>query len=466
MLMISLLRPARNGPGRRGIFGCSRHTSWGLIVETLEFSRGITNVKPSRVAAACAAALLAGTASAHHGFGNFDRSREVTLEGTITSIDFVNPHAYVYFEAASPDGTKVAKRCEMRAATVLRRSGWSAEMFKAGEHIKIEGAPDRFDVNSCYVHTVLFADGTTADRYAQLSKGAAPAAPGAPRAARLPSGEPNITGDWAPEQVVMTDPRGRSGSLVPVSRVEDFEPGATTAPAGGGGGARARVTYTDAGKAAADAFRGGTTENPRMRCETTSILFDWTFDGPVNRITQSGDTITLQYGQLGFTRTIHMNAAHPAKVEPTRGGHSVGRWENDVLVVDSVGFAEGYLSPPIKNSEQLHVVERFTLDPNAMTITREYPATDPVYYTDQYTGRDSIGVADLPYSPDKCSELTFVDFSADGTAPDANSSGIGPQGAAAAPAQNAAAAPAPAAAAPAEEKEEAAWWEFWKYLFD
>jgi hypothetical protein len=427
------------------------------------------NLKPLRLAAACAALGLAGAASAHHGFGNFDRTHEVTIEGTITSIDFVNPHAYVYFEATNPDGTKVAKRCEMRAATVLRRSGWSAEMFKPGERIKIEGAPDRFDANSCYVETVLFADGTTADRYAQLSKPAQAAAPAAPRQARLSSGEPNITGDWAPEQVVMTDPRGRSGSLVPVSRVEEFEPGATTAPAGGGGGGgRPRVTYTEAGKAAADAFRGGTTENPRMRCETTSILFDWTFDGPVNRITQSGDTITLQYGQLGLTRTIHVNSQHPADVEPSRAGHSIGRWENDVLVVDTVGFAEGYLNPPIKNSGQLHVVERFTLDPSAMTITREYTATDPVYYTDQYTGRDTIGVADLPYSPDKCSELTFVDFSADGTAPDANSGGIGPggpQGAAAAPAQGAAAAPAPAPAAPEKEEETpAAWWEFWKWF--
>jgi len=85
----------------------------------------------------------------------------------ITSIDFVNPHAYVYFEATNAGGTKTAKRCEMRAATVLRRSGWSAEMFKNGEPIEITGAPDRFDVNSCYVHTVVFADGTSADRYAQ-----------------------------------------------------------------------------------------------------------------------------------------------------------------------------------------------------------------------------------------------------------------------------------------------------------
>ena len=429
--------------------------------------------KPLRLGAVSAAVLAAGAASAHHGFGNFDRSREVALEGTITSIDFVNPHAYVYFEATNADGTKTAKRCEMRAATVLRRSGWTAEMFKAGEHIKVEGAPDRFDVNSCYVHTVVFADGTTADRYAQLSKPAATTVAAAvPRAARLPSGEPNITGDWAPEQRVMTDPRGRSGALVPLGQAADLEPGASPAPpagagggGGGGGGGRPRVTYTEAGRAAADAFRGGTTENPRMRCETTSILFDWTFDGPVNRITQSGDTITLQYGQLGLTRTIHMNqASHPANLEPSRAGHSIGRWENDVLVVDTVGFAEGWLNPPIKNSEQLHVVERFKLDPTAMTLTREYTATDPVYYTDQYTGNDTIGVADLPYAPDACSELTFVDFSGDGVAPDANSGGIGPQGAAGAPAQQGAAAPAETAAAAEPEEKPAAWWEFWKWF--
>jgi len=429
------------------------------------------NLKPSRLAAACAALAVAGAASAHHGFGNFDRSRDVALEGTITGIDFVNPHAYVYFEATNSDGSKVAKRCEMRAATVLRRSGWSAEMFKKGEHIKIEGAPDRFDANSCYVSTVVFADGTSADRYAQLSKPAATAAPAAPRAARLPSGEPNITGDWAPEQRVMTDPRGRSGALVPVSQAAGFEPGESPAPpagaagagaagGGGGGGGRPRVTYTPAGQTAADAFRNGTTDNPRMRCETTSILFDWTFDGPVNRITQSGDTITLQYGQLGLARTIHMNQTeHPAGVERTRAGHSIGRWENDVLVVDTVGFAPGVLNPPIMSSEQLHVVERFTLDPNAMTLTRDYTATDPVYYTDQYTGSDTIGVADLAYSPDPCSELTFVDFSADGVAPDASSGGIGPQGAAAAPAQTAAAVPAKE-----EEEKPAAWWEFWKWF--
>jgi hypothetical protein len=149
-----------------------------------------------------------------------------------------------------------------------------------------------------------------------------------------------------------------------------------------------------------------------MRCETTSILFDWTFDGPVNRITQNKDSVVLQYGQLGFSRTIHMNVkSHPAAIRPTRAGHSIGRWENDVLIVDTIGFAPGVLSPPIMNSDKLHVIERFSLDPEKVLLTRSYSAEDPVYFTGQFTGSDVIGIADLPYKPDPCRELGFVDYS-------------------------------------------------------
>jgi hypothetical protein len=372
-------------------------------------TRNIPRVPLSLAPSLLLAVALTGGASAHHGFGNFDTNQEVTLKGTVTGIDFVNPHAYVYFTVNEAGGAKTPFRCEMRAATVLRRSGWSAEMFKPGDPITITGAPDRFDAHSCYVNTIAFADGTTADRYAQLTKSSATPATAAAsaRPARLPSGEPNITGDWAPEQVVMTDPRGKSGALVPVSQVGNYKPGERPAPPPGGGFGRPRVDYTPAGKEAADKFRNFSPEdNPRMRCETTSILFDWTFDGPVDRITQSGDTITLQYGQYGFTRTIHMNAQHPAKIEPSRAGHSAGRWENDVLVVDTVGFAPGVLNPPIMNSAQLHVIERFEVDTAAMKIKRNYTATDPVIFNGEYTGSDTIGVADLPYAPDKCKELT------------------------------------------------------------
>ncbi len=362
---------------------------------------------------------LAVPAVAHHGGGTFDGSKEMKLTGTFTGLDLINPHSWIYFEVTGPDGKVTKYRCEMRSATVLRRSGWSPEMFKKGERLTFEGSPDRNDPTSCYLNTIVFADGKRVDRYGQLTKGAPPASLAvAKRAPRRPSGEPNITGDWAPEQLVMTDPRGRGGALVPLSTANQYKPGEGRigGPRGAGrGGPRViqGAELTPEGEKGAEQFATlFDKNNPRMRCETTSVIFDWAFDGPINRITQNKDTIVLQYGQLGFTRTIHMNVAnHPANIKGTRAGHSIGRWEKDVLIVDTVGFAPGVLSPPILNSDKLHVVERFALDPDKMLLTRSYSAEDPVYFKGQFTGSDVIGVADLPYKPDPCSEKGFVDYS-------------------------------------------------------
>ena len=87
------------------------------------------------------AILLASPAWAHHGFGRFDPSREIEVEGTVTELDFVNPHSYVRFDSVGPDGVVTEMRCEMRAANVLRRSGWSRDMFPPGVHIVITGRP-------------------------------------------------------------------------------------------------------------------------------------------------------------------------------------------------------------------------------------------------------------------------------------------------------------------------------------
>ena len=153
-------------------------------------------------------------------------------------------------------------------------------------------------------------------------------------------------------------------------------------------------------------------DNPRFRCETTSILFDWTFDGPVNRIEQTDDAIVLRYGQMGLERTIHLNAAaRPANVAPSRAGYSVGRWENDVLVVETTGFLPGVLNAPVRHSDRLRVVERFSLDPETFMLTRAYEATDPVYLQGTYTGSDVIQIADAPYTEDNCRELGLIDYS-------------------------------------------------------
>jgi Family of unknown function (DUF6152) len=365
-----------------------------------------------RLSLALFAAVFSVPAWGHHGFGRFDPTKNIEIEGTLTRLDFVNPHSYVYFDSTGPDGKPLAMRCEMRAATVLRRSGWSPEMFVPGKHVVVTGHPHRDDPASCYVETLRIGDAPTLERYEQLSTQAAPT--GKNRPARLPSGEPNLAGDWAQEQYLLArPPNGARGGLVPKSMVAGVEAGKIPmADVPGAGWGAQHVTFTEAGQKAADALRAAPVQdNPRMHCEITSILFDWVFDGPINRITQSKDVITLEYGR-GLTRTIHMNmTSHPTGLTPSRAGHSIGHWEGNTLVVDTVGFAPGMLASPVASSDQLHVVERFTLDPEKMALKRDYVAEDPVYYTDKYAGSDVVLPADAPFAVDSCKELTYLNYS-------------------------------------------------------
>ena len=380
--------------------------------------------------AAFASVFLASAAvvSAHHGAGTFELSKTVSYPGArLTSVEFINPHSWLYFEVTDGSGRVSKHRCEMRSAHVLRRSGWESGLFKPGQRIDITASPDRADPNSCYLQTILFADGTRMDRYGQYvnAGGTIKEVRGPIRAAdtnrpaRRPTGEPNLAGDWAPEQVVMADPRGVGGGLVPLSQVPQTVPAPRTGGAGGRGRGRGAAAgprlyggteLTERGAAEAAAFTQQ--DNPRFRCETTSILFDWMFDGPVNRITQNRDAIVVQYGQMNLRRTIYMNQrTHPANIQPSRAGHSIGRWENDVLIVDTVGFLPGVLSGSVRHSDQLHVVERFSLDPKTMKLTRTYEATDPVYLKGTYKGQDIVQVADAPYAPDTCKEQGFINYS-------------------------------------------------------
>jgi hypothetical protein len=359
------------------------------------------------LSAAAALVLVASNSLAHHGLGRFDRTKPVEIKGVIKSIDFVNPHSYLNLDVVGVDGNPIAMRCEMRAATLLRRSGWSAEMFVAGAEATIFGFGHRDDAASCYLEDITIGDAPKRNRNDQFTTTAVDLST---RPARRPSGEPNISGDWAQEQyVIAVPPGGEGGQLVPKSLIAAVEAGQLAledVPPSGWG--PRPVTFTARGKAEADAFQmWSPQDNPRLRCRPTSIIFDWVFDGAVNRITQEPDRIVINYGLYSFERVIHMNMTqHPANITPSYSGHSIGRWEGDVLVVDTVGFEPGVIAPPVRHSEQLHIVERFSLDPQKWVLTRDFVATDPVYFTDRYAGRDQLLVADVPYVAHPCNELT------------------------------------------------------------
>ena len=162
---------------------------------------------------------LATASFAHHGLANFDLNTDITIKGTIAEVALINPHSWLYINVKEKDGSTTKWKCELRGGTVLRRSGWTDKMFVPGSDVTVTGSPDRFDKNTCYMGSVYFANGNKMDRYGQLVD--------AERKVRkqmvlnrLPNGNPDIGGDWAAEQVVMTDPRGLSGTLVPLGTAD------------------------------------------------------------------------------------------------------------------------------------------------------------------------------------------------------------------------------------------------------
>ena len=103
--------------------------------------------------AVCAAVLvgLAAPALAHHGFGLFQMDQMRHWSGTLTKMNLVNPHSYMELDVKGADGKPLHMRCEMRAASLLKRSGWDASMFKVGAHVEIKGDRKSTRLNSSHI---------------------------------------------------------------------------------------------------------------------------------------------------------------------------------------------------------------------------------------------------------------------------------------------------------------------------
>ena len=71
---------------------------------------------------------------AHHAFSaEFDQAKPLKVQGTITKLEWVNPHAWLFVDAKGEDGNVVGWRFEMGAPNSLLRSGWSKNDIKPGD---------------------------------------------------------------------------------------------------------------------------------------------------------------------------------------------------------------------------------------------------------------------------------------------------------------------------------------------
>jgi hypothetical protein len=188
------------------------------------------------------------------------------------------------------------------------------------------------------------------------------AAPEAPWTKKTLWGDPDFSGVW---QQRFTDKNGRPVVGLDLADFTD-------------------IPYTPESKARYDFNKTakGQVNDPESAClpagvpRTTGLPYPFRFVQTQNLIAM------LIEGNVHSYRVILMNQEHPKDLNPTWMGHSVGKWDGDTLVIDTIGMNDKtWLDPGGHiHSDKMHIVERFTrLTENGLRY--EFTIDDPVAYT-------------------------------------------------------------------------------------
>jgi Family of unknown function (DUF6152) len=103
-----------------------------------------------------------GSLSAHHAFSaEFDASKPVKLEGAITKVELVNPHAWIHIEVKKPDGKVENWMIEGGTPNTLQRRGITRDTIKVGTIIKVDGYQSKDGTLKANGRDLTFPDGKT-----------------------------------------------------------------------------------------------------------------------------------------------------------------------------------------------------------------------------------------------------------------------------------------------------------------
>jgi hypothetical protein len=162
------------------------------------------------------------------------------------------------------------------------------------------------------------------------------------------------------------------------------------------------------------ASRRGNQLEPHTRCKPSggARVFLTPYGVEIVEVPELQRVYIFDVGGPHSFRTIYTDGrTHPGKLEPNYYGHSVGRWEGDTLVVDTVGFNERFWfdRSGLPHTNQLRTLERFTridLD----TLRYELTIDDPGAYTAPFTGRlDLLLEADTELFEYVCQQSNYAD---------------------------------------------------------
>jgi uncharacterized protein DUF6152 len=119
-----------------------------------------TNAKIAAWLAATGVFLCSTATRAHHSFAaEYDANKPLVLDGTLTRIEWTNPHAHCDMDVADPAGTITEWRVELGGPKVLLEYGWRHETVHVGDHLRIDAAQAKDGSHHANARLVTLADG-------------------------------------------------------------------------------------------------------------------------------------------------------------------------------------------------------------------------------------------------------------------------------------------------------------------
>jgi Family of unknown function (DUF6152) len=318
----------------------------------------------SCVAIVLVCASLTGSAHAHHSFAaEFDANSTAELEGEITRVWFVNPHVRYRLSVINEDGATEDWELQLANVTTLRNINWRSDTLEVGDRVVVQGQLGRNGARKLYVRGARLADGTELLPYAARAGASDPNDPAALAgrdAAEFAYGVPSndypvdITGPWSNRYKFRVT-------------VDDLEPKPTP--------------FTEEAKRIYGAVEHY--DDYALRCIAPGL--PRMFGSPYNmEIVDAGTHYVVLYVEHNMWRRIYMDGRTPPdNYPPTSLGFSVGRWEDDVLVIETTRLLPAWLdgSGLPMAGEGTRIVERWALSDDRLSMDRTMTIYDP-YYTE------------------------------------------------------------------------------------
>jgi hypothetical protein len=340
----------------------------------------------------------------------YDETRQVKIEGPITRIEWVNPRAFVFVDVKDAGGSVMNWAVDIGNPLELEAGGWPRSTLHVGDVISVEGTPARGTERQARGDTIV-AKSTGKRLFVVTPRRAAPASAPAPRRAdghvRL-GAQPGKSGYWGhPSATVLVDrnagkiamsPEGLLVNLSDADRVAPFQPWA-----------KALYLYRQ---------RTLLKDDPAQRCLPPGGPRQFQSENGFQFVEQPeiGRILLMLGGGDRNWRVIYTDGRPPgqaAEVVPAYYGTSVGRWDGDALVVDTVGFNERFWMSAggLPHTEALHLTERFTR-PDTNTLRYDVTIDDPRTYTRPWSGGWTLQwIADRDlqeYFCEENAESTFI----------------------------------------------------------